>query len=184
MLVWSLSWEDSLEGDMATHCNILAWRIPWPEEPGRLQLIRLHRVRDDWSNLAYTYPPTTNNLQDSQEYSMGERIVSSINDVGKLDACVLSCFSCVWLFVILWTIVCLAPLSTGFSRQEYWSGLTWPPPGYLPSPGIKPASLSLLHWQASSLPLLLPGKPRKLGNLMQKNEVGFVSYTSPKINLK
>ena len=34
-----------------------------------------------------------------------------------------------------------APLSMGFSRQEYWSGLPFPPPGDLPNPGIKPASL-------------------------------------------
>ena len=42
----------------------------------------------------------------------------------------------------VWTIVCLAPLSMGFSRQEYWSGLPCPPPGDLPDPGIKPVSLT------------------------------------------
>ena len=41
----------------------------------------------------------------------------------------LSCFSCVLLFVILWTIVSQAPLSKGFSRHEYWSGWPCPPPG-------------------------------------------------------
>ena len=40
-LVWSLSWEDPLEKEMATHSSILAWRIPWTEEPGRLQSIGL-----------------------------------------------------------------------------------------------------------------------------------------------
>ena len=34
--VWSLGWEDPLEEEMATHSNILAWKIPWTEEPGRL----------------------------------------------------------------------------------------------------------------------------------------------------
>ena len=38
------------------------------------------------------------------------------------------------------TIACQAPLSMGFSRQEYWSGLPSPPPGEIPNPGIKPAS--------------------------------------------
>ena len=38
-LVWYLGWEDTLEKGMATHSNILAWRIPWTEEPGRLQLM-------------------------------------------------------------------------------------------------------------------------------------------------
>ena len=43
-----------------------------------------------------------------------------------------------------------APLSMGFSRQEYWSGLSCPPPGDLPDPGTEPASPA---WQADSLPL-------------------------------
>ena len=47
---------------------------------------------------------------------------------------VLSHFSCVQLFQILWTVACQAPLSMGFSRQEYWSGLSCPPPGDLPNP--------------------------------------------------
>ena len=55
--------------------------------------------------------------------------------------CVLSCFSCVWLFETLWTVACQAPLSMGFLRQEYWSGLSCPLPGDLPHPGIEPVSL-------------------------------------------
>ena len=43
--VLSLGWEDPLEGSMATHSSILAWRIPWTEEPGRLQSIGSQRVR-------------------------------------------------------------------------------------------------------------------------------------------
>ena len=43
-------------------------------------------------------------------------------------------------FVTTWTVARQAPLSTGFSRQEYWSGLPFPPPGDLPNPGIKPES--------------------------------------------
>ena len=39
-----------------------------------------------------------------------------------------------------WTVACQAPLSTGFSRQEWWSGLPFPTPGDLPDPGIKPTS--------------------------------------------
>ena len=55
-------------------------------------------------------------------------------------ACMLSHFSRVRLFAILWTVVYQAPLSMGFSRQEYWSGLLFPNPGDLPDPGIKPTS--------------------------------------------
>ena len=57
------------------------------------------------------------------------------------------------LFATPWTVACQAPLSMEFSKQEYWSGLPFPSPGYLPNPGIKPASLCLLYSQANSLPL-------------------------------
>ena len=50
-------------------------------------------------------------------------------------------FSCVQLFATLWTVARKSPLSMGFSRQEYWSGLWCPPPGDLPDPGIEPVSL-------------------------------------------
>ena len=46
--VWSLDWEDPLEKEMATHSSILAWRIPWKEEPGGLQSTGSQRVRHDW----------------------------------------------------------------------------------------------------------------------------------------
>ena len=67
-------------------------------------------------------------------------------------ACMRNCFSHVWLFVTPWTVSCQAPLSLGFSRQEYWSGLPCPPPGGLPDPGIKPVSLASPALQADSLP--------------------------------
>ena len=43
-------------------------------------------------------------------------------------------------FVTPWTVACQAPLSMGFSRQEFWSGLPFPTPGDLPDPGIEPTS--------------------------------------------
>ena len=46
--VWSLGWEDPLEKQMATHSSILAWRIPWTEEPGRLQPMRSQSWRLLW----------------------------------------------------------------------------------------------------------------------------------------
>ena len=57
-------------------------------------------------------------------------------------ACVLSCFSRIPLFSTIWTVAHQAPLSTGFSKQEYWSELPYPSPGDLPNPGIKPTSLT------------------------------------------
>ena len=52
-------------------------------------------------------------------------------------ACLLSCFSHIWLFATLWTVAHQAPLSTGFSRPEYWSGLPLHSLGDLPNPGIE-----------------------------------------------
>ena len=59
-----------------------------------------------------------------------------------------------------WTTALQAPLSRGFSRQEYWSGLPCPPPGDLPNPGIKPRSPTL---QADSFLSEPPGKPKNTG---------------------
>ena len=58
--VWSLSWEDLLEEGMATQSSILAWRIPFTEEPGGLQSIGSQRVGHDWSDLACTLPNCSN----------------------------------------------------------------------------------------------------------------------------
>ena len=56
-----------------------------------------------------------------------------------------------------WTAACQAPLLMGFFRQEYWSGLPFPPQGDLPDPGIEPRSPAQ---QADSLPTELRGKPK------------------------
>ena len=58
-----------------------------------------------------------------------------------VHACMLRCFSCVQLFATPWTIAHQAPLTLGFSRQEYWSGLPRPPPGDLPNTRTEPAPL-------------------------------------------
>ena len=58
--------------------------------------------------------------------------------------------------MVLWTVAHQAPLSVGFARQEYWSGLPCPSPGDLPNPGVEP---HFLHRQADSLPLGHQGSP-------------------------
>ena len=77
----------------------------------------------------------------------------------------LSCFSCVQLFVTLWTVAHHTPLSMGFSRQEYWSRLSCCLPGDLPDPGIKPC---LLHWQEDSS----TGKPLRSMAPPKKGRIG------------
>ena len=54
--VRSLGWEDPLEKEMATYSSILAWKIPWTEEPDRLQSMRSQRVAQDWAtSLSFTF---------------------------------------------------------------------------------------------------------------------------------
>ena len=74
----------------------------------------------------------------------------------NVHVCVLSCFSRVRVFETLWTVASQAPLSMGFSRQEYWSGLPCPPPWDLPDAGIKSVSLTVAE---RSSPLAPPGIP-------------------------
>ena len=69
------------------------------------------------------------------------------------------------LFVTPWTVACQAPLSVGFPRQEYWSGLPFPSPGDLPDLGIEPRSPAL---QADALPSESPGKPSPVGLVSNK----------------
>ena len=71
----------------------------------------------------------------------------------KYPAVCVHVVSRVRLFATPWTVAYQAPLSMGFSRQEYWTGLPFPSPGDVPDPGIKPESLHLLYWQVNSLPL-------------------------------
>ena len=86
---------------------------------------------------------------------------------------VLSHFSCVQLFETPMDHALQAPLSTGFSRQEYWSGLPYPPPGDLPDPGIELMSPASPELQAYSLPVELLGyhplgtpNPSSSGNML------------------
>ena len=72
------------------------------------------------------------------------------------------------LFAAPWTIAYQDPLSMGFSRQEYWSGLPFPSPGDLPNPGIEPRSPALQADASPSKPLLQLSKP-----LIQFSIVGW-----------
>ena len=66
---------------------------------------------------------------------------------------------CVRLFATPWTVAYQAPLSMGFSRKEYWSGLPFPSPGDLPNSGIEPESPAL---EADALTSEPPGKPLEI----------------------
>ena len=83
-----------------------------------------------------------------------------------LKAVLVKSLSCVQLFATSWTVAHQAPPSMEFSRQEYWIGLPFPSPGYLPNPGIKPGSSVL---QADALPSEPPGNKAVLDNLNESN---------------
>ena len=75
-----------------------------------------------------------------------------------------------------WT--CQASPSVGFSRQEYWSGLPFPPPGILPNQGLNLCLSCVLHWQAGSLPLAPPGKPTAPRGVHSLDEKSFFTGES------
>ena len=90
----------------------------------------------------------------------------------------LSRFSHIQLFVTPWTVACQAPLSMGFSKQEYWSGLPCPSPGDLPNPGIKLRSSASPALQADSLLLSHQGSPNlQVANLLRCEHGSHVQIT-------
>ena len=105
----------------------------------------------------------------------------------QVRVCMLSRFSRVRFFAALWTVVHQAPLSMGFSRQEYWGGWPFPPPGDLPNPGIEPASLMSpalagrfftpsATWEAL---LQLGGHPEKQD--LPRGETGLSQHSIPRL---
>ena len=83
-------------------------------------------------------------MQDTQVRSLGQEVPQEEG---------MATHSTILAWRTPWTVAHEAPLSTGFSQQEYWSGLPCPPPGNLPNPGIKPTSPVSPAFQADSLPL-------------------------------
>ena len=103
----------------------------------------------------------------------GNKIFSNsiIRVIGILSLSLLLELCCVWSITQLCPTLCdpltaprQAPLSMGFSRQEYWSGLPCPPPGNLPKPGSGTCGSYVSCTGGSSLPLALPGEPLARGN--------------------
>ena len=91
------------------------------------------------------------------------KLISSKCSFGLLPSLPLYCarsLSRVQLFVTPWTVAHQAPLSMGFPRQEYWSGLPFPSPGDLTEPGIKPESPESPALAGRFFNTLPPGKPQ------------------------
>ena len=112
--VWSLDWEEPLEKEMATHFSIIAWVIPWTEEPGQLYSPRSHKASDMTEATVQQSKPAIN-----------------IHTLLVFSRSIVSDF-----FATPWTAACQAPLSMGFPRQEYGSGLPFPPPRVFLTQGL------------------------------------------------
>ena len=162
---------------MATHCSILAWRIPWTEEPGGLQSIRSQGVGHDWMTKPPPPPSVWEGVQKLKQLR-SKNIIFHPSETclmtGKPCLCLhwapwrglpaLSslpqvCVSCSVMSDSYNPMDCSLPLSMGFSRREYWSALPFPSPEDFPDPGIEPGAPAL---QADSLPTELWGKLIKI----------------------
>ena len=75
--VWSLGREDPLEKELANHSSILAWKIPWMEEPGRLQAIGSQRVRKNWGTSLYIHICMTYILRENNGLLHNEFLLKS-----------------------------------------------------------------------------------------------------------
>ena len=94
--VWSLGQKDPLEKEMATHSSILAWRIPWMEEPGGLQSMGLQRVGHNWA--------TSLSLSLSFHHTKFEYL--GLTGISKIFLCCMGFYSSINIFFsILFTIV-------------------------------------------------------------------------------
>ena len=181
MQCWrSLGREDPVEKGLVTHASVLAWRIPWTEELGRLQSMGSQRFRHDWATHTFThifrvalakwiscewsescsvmsdswwphglYSPWDSPGQNTEVGSLSllqgifpaqgsnqgllhrRRILHQLSYQGISCMCTLffnKLLSCVQLFAAPWSVAHQAPPSTGFPRQECWSGLPFPSP--------------------------------------------------------
>ena len=132
ILVQSLGWEDTLETGMSAHSSILAWRIPWTEEPGKLHSPWGHKESDTTERLTLLLSLAA---QNNRRSCVGAGGVVSSCLIGILP--LLSCFSRVRPCATPWTVAARLLCPWGFSWQEYQSGLPCPPSGNLPGPGIE-----------------------------------------------
>jgi len=148
---------------MATHSSTLARKIPWTEEPGRLQSMGSLRVGHDWATSLslFTFMHWRRQWQPTPVFLPGEsqgrgslvgcclwgRTESDMAEVTQQQqqqqqhSIVKQLFSelpWVQFFVTSWTVAHQAPLSMEFFRQEYWSEWPFPTPRDLPNPGIEP----------------------------------------------
>ena len=113
-------WEDPLEKGMASHSSLLAWRIPWTEEPGGPQSIELHRVRYNWSDLACTHAVCFYQREDTAK-SLAKVLVLPRNRTGAAitgQSAFLWCFRCMFANSVLGGRACLFTAASGLHGKS------------------------------------------------------------------
>ena len=123
---------------MATHSSILAWRIPWTEEPAAAAAKSLQSGPTRCDPIDGSPPGSA--VPGILQARTLEWVAIAFSIVWKWKVKVKS-LSRFWLVATPWTAAYQAPPSMGFSRQEYWSGLP------LPSPTEEPSGLQCIRWQ-------------------------------------
>ena len=116
--------------------------------------------------LQYSY--LENPMENGASWAEVRGVTKSQTQLKWLSTAPLCLLRHVWLFAAPWTAALQAPLSMGFPRQEYWSGLPFPSPGELPDPGIQPMSPAL---QVDSLPLNYLGHLHLYIHMILKNYI-------------
>ena len=143
--VQSLGWEDSLEKGRATHSSSLAWRIPWTEEPGRLQSIELQRVRHDLvTNATTIYSGQTVGFAGF----IGRRVIG-----GKQNSFGIKNYSCMKVYVVM-----SSRLNSCWQTGDHLlSFITWPlTPPYeerldsAPDESVVTAAIAVGPWMLSA----------------------------------
>ena len=169
--VRSLGWEDHLEKEMAIHSSTIDWKIPRTEEPGRRQSMGSQRVRHDWMTFTSLYFTMRTRDKETKTGNTVTRWSKSLEqrwggpELGDgieqgwrlLETCLTHCavlsHSVMSDSLTPWTAAHQPPLFMGFFRQEYWNGLSCPPPGDLPQTVIETLSPVSSAMQAESLPI-------------------------------
>ena len=136
--------------------EILIQIIPYKYQVWSCHIVLRH---EDWGNLGgwgvcQVNQPLKYNWIDHLELSPGKN-----KSKRYVHAC--SVTNSYPTLATLWTEACQAPLSMGFSKQEYWSGWPFPPPGHLPNPEIKLTSLASPELASRFLTTKPSGKPIK-----------------------
>ena len=113
------------------------------------QLLTQSSAVPSWGSLARLWRKGCNCASEKLEHILSKKnYVSNNRNAWKVYSYIICAhaFSCVWLLKTPWTVACQTPLSIGFPRQEYRSGLPFPSSGDLPDPGIKPTSPEFAGW--------------------------------------